>query len=310
VLALVWPKKQLRASARPQLKGRGSPSALAILIALCSRIVTSKEERKRTTWLHDWWPLFVVGPGWSAAVVAYVVNFGTTTSKDQDVWGQFGDFVGGLANPLIALFALLMLIRGIRLQREELAETRNELVESRAVADGQRAVMQRQLFESQFFSAITLLGDAVTRARATLAFRQVKNEIAHLRNSTAKVPIPHFLNRMEVIANEHAGDCAIVVALVKVAATTLRRNEHLTPDAEVDTYVLTLRGFIGEFEACLLLGSLSGEFYDLDMKELVDRYKLMYGVPNYFKSALWNASNKENTIIVDLSGSLMPTPKA
>lgn len=45
-------------------------------------------------------------------------------------WGTFGDYFGGLLNPVIGLFALYWLTKSVRLQREELFETRATLVDS------------------------------------------------------------------------------------------------------------------------------------------------------------------------------------
>lgn len=44
--------------------------------------------------------------------------------------GQLGDFVGGVLNPVIALLAFTWLRRGVRLQQDELAETKTALQKS------------------------------------------------------------------------------------------------------------------------------------------------------------------------------------
>lgn len=51
-------------------------------------------------------------------------------SSASEAWGQFGDFVGGIFNPLVAYSALYWLTRSIRLQREELLEARKSLQET------------------------------------------------------------------------------------------------------------------------------------------------------------------------------------
>jgi hypothetical protein len=95
------------------------------------------------------------------------LQFGEYRSERQEHWGQFGDYVGGVLNPFVALFALIMLIVSVRLQSiRNLKETRNELKAARGVADEQRVVMQRQLFESQFFGTLRLLIDVTTRVKS------------------------------------------------------------------------------------------------------------------------------------------------
>ncbi|TGM05983.1 hypothetical protein EHQ76_06870 [Leptospira barantonii] len=44
-------------------------------------------------------------------------------SSESSSWGQFGDFVGGIANPLFSLFALLALIRTLEISREGLIQS-------------------------------------------------------------------------------------------------------------------------------------------------------------------------------------------
>lgn len=51
--------------------------------------------------------------------------------------GQFGDYMGGLLNPIVALFALAALFESLNVQRQELAETREELRETRLAAQRQ-----------------------------------------------------------------------------------------------------------------------------------------------------------------------------
>lgn len=51
-------------------------------------------------------------------------------SQRGDDWGQFGDFVGGVLNPLVAYSAFYWLMRSVRLQKEELHETRQALEDS------------------------------------------------------------------------------------------------------------------------------------------------------------------------------------
>ena len=67
------------------------------------------------------------------AVVAlsYVLKFyGSGPSNDPASWGQFGDYIGGMLNPVIAYLAFYWLTQSIVLQREELSATKDALRES------------------------------------------------------------------------------------------------------------------------------------------------------------------------------------
>jgi hypothetical protein len=68
------------------------------------------------------------------AVLAYALNFalvhGARVSDSTADWGQFGDFLGGLLNPLLAFMAFYWLTQSILLQKEELAATKAALQDS------------------------------------------------------------------------------------------------------------------------------------------------------------------------------------
>ena len=51
-------------------------------------------------------------------------------STDASLWGSFGDFVGGILNPLIAYSAFYWLTVSVLIQKRELADTKKALIES------------------------------------------------------------------------------------------------------------------------------------------------------------------------------------
>lgn len=64
-----------------------------------------------------------------AVLAAYVLNFNNIFglrsffglndfSKDPAVWGTFGDYIGGVLNPILTFVSVIMLIRSISLQAE------------------------------------------------------------------------------------------------------------------------------------------------------------------------------------------------
>jgi len=57
----------------------------------------------------------------------YIVNFHSGLSKENDVWGTFGDYVGGILNPVIAAFAFYLIAKTYELQKTELEATRSLL---------------------------------------------------------------------------------------------------------------------------------------------------------------------------------------
>lgn len=60
----------------------------------------------------------------SLAVPVYLSTQSGPWQLGYDVNGSIGDFFGGIMNPIIALMALVWLVKGVRLQQKELEETR------------------------------------------------------------------------------------------------------------------------------------------------------------------------------------------
>jgi hypothetical protein len=83
----------------------------------------------------------------AAAFYLYWRSFGALGwSNKQEVWGQAGDFIGGVCNPLLSLLALLALLKTVRLQSAQLDAAREELEEARRA---QERADQRQLEQLQ-----------------------------------------------------------------------------------------------------------------------------------------------------------------
>ena len=86
------------------------------------------------------------------AVVAcgfYVFQFGWVPSVNHTRWGEFGDYLGGVLNPGLALIAIVILLRTLHLQRTEFQLQRIALAE-------QAKSLRVQNFERAFFEMIRL----------------------------------------------------------------------------------------------------------------------------------------------------------
>lgn len=91
------------------------------------------------------------------AISAYALNFyARGLSADPSSWGAFGDFLGGVLNPAIALAALVALIYGIKVQREELAAARRTMISTLEQAAAAEKRMAGEQIESLVFRWISL----------------------------------------------------------------------------------------------------------------------------------------------------------
>lgn len=78
-------------------------------------------------------------------------------SLDAEKWGQFGDFIGGLMNPLVAFAAFYWLTRSVKLQKQELAATRAEL----SAANATQKELVNNGKKSIRLAALTALSSAI-----------------------------------------------------------------------------------------------------------------------------------------------------
>ncbi len=87
-------------------------------------------------------------------------------TPNAEPWGQFGDFLGGVLNPIfgfLSMFALLVALVlqtvELRASKEELKAAREEQAKSAIALDSQNKAIQKQSFEQTFFSLLRLLGE-------------------------------------------------------------------------------------------------------------------------------------------------------
>jgi uncharacterized membrane protein len=132
--------------------------------------------------------MFVVLGAIAAIIIVvgiYFFTFAGGLAVKQDIWGQFGDFMGGTLNPVLSFLALLALLLTIVLQSYELRMTRQEMELSRiaqqntelALAD-QAVTLRAQLEEARrsantesFLKAVDRLQGEDVRKSRELIFR-------------------------------------------------------------------------------------------------------------------------------------------
>ena len=92
------------------------------------------------------------------------------SADKRDEWGAFGDYMGGILNPIFTFAGLIMLFITILMQREELSTTRemleeqkNETKAANSTRDKQNDMLELQKFESSFFQMLgfyqTIVGE-------------------------------------------------------------------------------------------------------------------------------------------------------
>lgn len=77
----------------------------------------------------------------------FYLKLGFPISKDQAVWGQLGDFMGGLLNPIFGFISIILLIQSLKLQ----FESNKKLIEQ---INNTKRTEDLKSFENLFFNLI------------------------------------------------------------------------------------------------------------------------------------------------------------
>jgi uncharacterized membrane protein len=118
---------------------------------------------------------WVIGSAMFCIALTYIMYFSRFHggfSTKQDVWGQFGDFIGGTVNPLLSFLSLIALVFTVVLQTRQLEHSREELANSKAELAATREEMVRAT-EAQRISA--------TAAEAQAKYANISTRLAALQ---------------------------------------------------------------------------------------------------------------------------------
>lgn len=129
-------------------------------------------------------------------VMSYVGSVGHPFNVDGEgdkraALGALGDYFGGLLNPILAFLSFIALLWTLKLNQEELAETRKELAraataqeESQRLMDSQCETQKIQQFDSLFTVLISQLSKKIEEVEPSLnkvgSFSMTLYEVGHL----------------------------------------------------------------------------------------------------------------------------------
>jgi hypothetical protein len=85
--------------------------------------------------MAGWQVLLVAALFFGLVLLAYFCKFHGMPSNKQEVWGQFGDFVGGVVNPLIGLCTIWLLIGSLKQSHTALLQAHADLDATRRILD-------------------------------------------------------------------------------------------------------------------------------------------------------------------------------
>ena len=88
------------------------------------------------------------------ASLAYIITFGATPVADSALWGQFGDYFGGVLNPVFAFAAFLSALWAIGVQQREARTAAKQLASQTEIAREEFEVLSSERLGEEFLIVI------------------------------------------------------------------------------------------------------------------------------------------------------------
>ena len=177
------------------------------------------------------WVIGGAGACLAGAYFAYFLKFQGGFSERQDVWGQFGDFIGGTVNPILSFLSLLALVFTVVLQTRQLENSREELANSKTELEATREELKRS---AQAQAAIAAAANAQaryanisTRLSALQAVLSVSSEVLAQAQQAG------------VLAGPPEHHQALLLRKEKIVGEILRITDTLLKEARISSEATT-----------------------------------------------------------------------
>jgi len=188
----------------------------------------------------------------AAVVFSYFFNFSILAkqpiSDQTDAWGQLGDYVGGILNPIFGFISLIFLIKSLKIQNETNKDLRRE------IATNEKNERLRS-FETLFFNMIetqkSLFEKFQPRDTNTIetrgdlgpaAFLRIEREIEQLREAGATdEQLSEHLNEIDS-ADQIFSITRYYYILVKTISERLSEENGFSREERI-SYFITLINF-------------------------------------------------------------------
>ena len=183
--------------------------------------------------------------------LSYVLNFyvklSYVISDEPEAWGQLGDFVGGLINPILSFMSLVFILKSLALQneanlglREEVKNTRKtEKLRSFETQLFHMIASQRELFSSLKVNEITRL--QTSNKMGVEAVITIETEVERLRETYDETIVTAYLEATDP-TDQIYGLTRIFYNIVKLISEKLSDANGFTAEDRKSHY-LTLINF-------------------------------------------------------------------
>lgn len=235
----------------------------------------------------------------ATVLIFYIYNFQGDLSPDQSKWAEFGDYFGGVLNPIFSFFALIALLMTILVQSHELQLSRIEVTKSSEALSKQSEGQKVQIFENTFFHLVKLHNDIIENTQ--LSYVDLSEYQADVLNhfSSKEIEKPGrrafkviydaytFEYQDHLYLNTHTGIGNIISVSYETFYEVFQsyighyfRNLYVIlryiDESDITNkklYVRVIRSQVSSYEFCLLFYNALSEKGRLKLKPLLEKYE-------------------------------------
>lgn len=209
----------------------------------------------------------------------YFVNYHGSVGS-QEVLGQFGDFVGGILNPILSFTTIILLIKSLRFQRIELNKVAEELELTRQV---HRTDVNMRHYEYLIEELLDLESDFIKASSIIGVLLEEQIEL-----SASDIGVKGEYRLMDILSNQVLFDAAIKYGYVVHLRKTPRKSETVFQPIEgkfnvLNEQFITMKFWVNQLERleCPMWRAL--KILDVGNDILKDYYRIQ---PKQYQSTL------------------------
>jgi len=248
-----------------------------------------------------------------AVVTVFIINLFSLFSKDAS-FGIWGDFFGGVLNPILTFLTFMGLLITIILQQTELKQSRKEF-------QGQKEALENQEFDNKFFQMLNLLNTIISnlqiknhKGRKVFSYligelvRTVKHpkEISYTLEKSYTLEI--FNSKFERFNNEY--DESFKYYFLNLYQVLNYIDKYSTEEYTLKEYSNIVRAQLSKNELILLFFNAIGieKFSGSNYKKIIEKYALFEHL-TYNDLINYGQNRNENCLsqISELVDIILPT---
>jgi len=212
-------------------------------------------------------------------------------SKDSSIWGTFGDFMGGVLNPVVALLAFYWLTKSVLIQKTELASTQKILKETEDAQRKQALTQEKKRFEDTFYSLLNQFNSIFDQLNQFNIKKSTAQDSSIIRELHSKVFDASFNTSSHTIKIHREADIfghyfrilyqmlKYILLNHKLTYPPMDFKEAIKADVSPTEklYSNIIRSFLnGEVVRLLAVDCMVDEGHDFyKFKQLIERYSLL-----------------------------------